>query len=492
MFDGMQRRVASLWFPKLASDRILRQYPVSGPFVLTIKENNANRIYCLNTEAMSCGLHRGMSYADARAFCPDLQSIPADPVKDHHFLHILCRWATRYCPWVGLEGDDGLVLNITGSCHLWGGEEEMVNDIRDRMMRAGISVQIGLGDTRGSAWALAHYREGIASAGNMAEALQDLPVAALRLTEETSIALQRLGMRKIGSLTNAARAPLTRRFGPDLILRLDQAIGKQNEDISPINSPPHYGMRLTLPEPIGLLNDVMAGTERLLEQLCAKLKAQDMGARTLCMTLRRVDQEHQEVELRLARAMHDPKRILTLFERGLSKVEAGFGIDQLRLNATQVEALPPKQIINPSNRSKEKLDDLISRIGARIGLDNIQRFLPADSHIPERSFVIAPVAYSKAENGWSNYHPRPISLFPVEPIAAIGSAPPKRFRWRRMFLTLGRATGPERIAPEWWFEDENWRSGLRDYWRIETREGRRLWMFHTPQNPGWFVQGEFA
>lgn len=59
-------------------------------------------------------------------------------------------------------------------------------------------------------------------------------------------------------------------------------------------------------------------------------------------------------------------------------------------------------------------------------------------------------------------------------------------------MTTGRVTGPERIAPEWWLEDENWRSGVRDYWRVETRQGRRLWLFHTPQQPGWFVQGEFV
>ena len=43
-----------------------------------------------------------------------------------------------------------------------------------------------------------------------------------------------------------------------------------------------------------------------------------------------------------------------------------------------------------------------------------------------------------------------------------------------------------------WPRDPAWRTGLRDYWRVETREGRRLWLFHTPQNPGWFVHGEFA
>jgi protein ImuB len=33
---------------------------------------------------------------------------------------------------------------------------------------------------------------------------------------------------------------------------------------------------------------------------------------------------------------------------------------------------------------------------------------------------------------------------------------------------------------------------VRDYWRVQTAEGPRLWLFHTPQAPGWAVQGEFA
>ncbi|WP_027256504.1 Y-family DNA polymerase [Leisingera aquimarina] len=492
MFDGIQRRVVSLWFPRLASDRALRQRLIDGPFALTLKQQNANRIYCLNGDAARLGLHRGMSYADARAFCPSLQSTPADPVRDQQFLHILRRWATRYCPWVGVEGEDGLVLDITGAAHLLGGEPAMIVDMRRRLSRAGLSVQIGLGNTRGAAWALAHYGEGIAPSDDMLGALETLPVAALRLEEKTSVALQRLGLRKIGDLATVPRAPLTRRFGPDLLLRLDQALGTQPEEITPLNDPPHYGVRITLPEPIGLLTDVMAGTERLLMQLCSKLKAQEMGARMLCISLRRVDQGQQQVELRLARPLRDPTRILRLFERGLAEVAAGFGIDQLRLEATQVETLPVQQISHVSDRGKDKLDDLITRLGTRIGLDNIQRFLPADSHIPERSFLIAPAAYSEPQNGWGGANPRPLCLFRPEPIAGMGPHPPSRFRWRRISLTTGRVTGPERIAPEWWLEDENWRSGLRDYWRVETTQGRRLWLFYTPQNPGWFVHGEFA
>ncbi|MCQ0969407.1 DNA polymerase Y family protein (plasmid) [Paracoccus sp. TK19116] len=492
MFDGINRRVVSLWFPRLASDRALRARPVAGPFALTLKENNANRIYCLNAAAEREGLHRGMSFSDARAFCIDLQSRPADPLGDARFLAALRRWATRYCPWVGYEGGDGLVMDITGSAHLQGGERGLLTDLRQHLGRAGLSVRIGLGDTRGAAWAFARHGEGVAAPGEGAEMLSEMPVAGLRLPPDHIEALQRLGLRTIGQLAASPRAPLARRFGPGLLMRLDQALGRQPEEISPEPDPPHYGVRMSLPEPIGLEADVMAGTGRLLDRLCAKLKDRGTGARTLCLTLRRVDGDSQHVELRLARPLRDAARILPLFERGIGDVDAGFGIDQMRLEAVQVEKLPDEQIGHSGAGGQGRLDDLITRIGTRIGLDNVVRYLPADSHIPERSFIVAPAAWSKPEGTWTVPRPRPLILFPPEPITATGAQPPQSFRWRRMRLTILRVSGPERIAPEWWFDDPNWRSGMRDYWRVETRQGRRLWLFYTPQNPGWFVQGEFA
>ena len=482
-----------MWFPRLASDQALRTCPVDAPFALTLRQSNTEWVHCLNARAERQGLHRGMRMADARVFCPDLVSRPARPDLDARFLAALRRWATRYCPWVACEGEDGLVLDVTGSTHLWGGEAAMLSEMRMRATRAGLSLRLGLADTRGAAWALAHHGEGIATPGAAQEALAAMPVAALRLGSETVTALQRLGLRTVGDLCTTPRAPLARRLGPDLLMRLDQALGRQPESISPEREPPHYGVRLTFPEPIGLVDDVMGATARLLEALCAKLKTNEAGARTLVLTLRRVDQGSPHVELRLAAAMRDPARILPLFERGVSEVDAGFGIDQMRLEARLVESLPVQQIsASAAPSGPDRQQDLVTRIGTRIGLENIQRFLPADSHIPERSFLIAPAAWSAPESGWYSPRPRPLRLFPPEPIAGTGNRPPRSFRWRRMPLSTARATGPERIAPEWWLEDDNWRSGLRDYWHVETRQGRRLWLFYTPQNPGWFVQGEFA
>lgn len=488
----MSRRVVSLWFPRLPSERVLRSRPVEAPFALTHRQSNTERVYCLNSAAEKQGLQKGIGLGEARVLCPGLQTGAAEPRADAHFMQVLARWAGQYCPWVGVE-EDALALDITGAAHLRGGESPLLADMANRLGRAGLSHRAGLADTRGAAWALARNGGGIAPPGDALSRLAPLPVSALRLPAATCNSLQRLGIRTVKDLSTLPRPTLARRFGGEVLLRLDQALGVVPEPVSPLPPPAPFAFRMTLPEPIGLLSDVTAGLERLLAQLCSRLEAREVGARRLLFTARRVDMGHVQAEVRLARPMRDATRMARLFERGLEALEAGYGIDQIRLEAVEVEKLPLRQLSNHNTGKSDELADIITRLGNRIGLENITRFLPADSHLPERSFTTAPAAYSEAANtGWAVSTPRPLLIFPPEPIAGQGPHPPARFRWRRLWLCVAEAIGPERIAPEWWFDHPGWRSGVRDYWRVLTIEGQRLWLFFTPQNPGWFVEGEFA
>jgi protein ImuB len=488
----MNKRVVSLWFPRLSSERFLRARPIDAPFALTHIHANTQRIYCLNAEAERQGLRKGMGFSDARMLCPDLQTSLANPQADGQFLQTLARWAGKYCPWVGLD-DDGLMLDVTGSTHLFGGEGGMLDDLHARLDRASLSHKTGLASTRGAAWALARFGGGRIPDGPILPHIGHLEVAALRIGDDMCNAVQRLGVRTIAELAVLPRTTLAHRFGADLLLRLDQALGEQPEPVSPRKPPPSFSVRMTLPEPIGLSRDVTAGLERLLVRVCETLSDQQKGARRLCFTARRVDQANVHIEVRLARPMRDAARIARLFERGIEALDAGYGIDQIRLEATEVEHLPFRQTTHHGAVEGDSMADLITRLGTRVGLENITRHLPSDSNIPEKSFTVAYAAYSEpATGGWYASPPRPLVIFPPEPIAGYSPHPPTRFQWRRMSFRTEQTVGPERIAPEWWLDNPDWRSGLRDYWRIYTREGRRLWLFFTPQNPAWFVHGEFA
>ena len=438
-----------------------------------------------------------MALADARAICPDLATRPADLAQETATLVSLRRWAGRYAPMVGTDGVDGLIADISGVPHLFGGEEDLREDLQARLERAGLAATSAIAGTRGAAHALARHGGGIVPDGRLAQGIGPLPITALRVDHDTAEGLARMGLTRIADLIPLPRAPLAKRFGQGLVMRLDQALGQHAEPVAAQPEAPHFGVRMTLPEAIGLQSDVMAGLARLLDRLCAKLAATHRGARRLRLELRRVDRGTVTLEIGLARPMRDPVRIAALFAKGVDEIDAGFGIDALRLTAPVTEVLAPEQIGGGrAVRHEDALADLLSSLGNRIGFDRALRLLPADSLIPERSQILAPAAYSAPEALAHHGGPaRPITLFAPEPVTASVGNPPASFRWRRMRFTTLRALGPERITPEWWFDDPAWRTGLRDYWRIETQEGPRLWLFVTPQTgtaPDWYVQGEFA
>ncbi|WP_323035423.1 DNA polymerase Y family protein [Pararhodobacter sp.] len=493
----MTRRVLSLCLPRLASDLALRRSGEdTGPFALIARQGRGDVLACLNAAAQAQGLRRGQVLSEARALLPTLLTRPHEPEIQRRALAALRRWALRYAPWAAVDGDDGLILDISGAAHLIGGEQTLAEDLRARLATMGLDARIAIAPTRGAAWALARFGDApIILTDDAQAAIATLPIAALRLPPETCASLARLGLRQVRDLARAQRGSLARRFGDDLMLRFDQAMGALAEPVAAPPDDPVYAIRLTLPEPIGLTSDVMAGLKRLLDRLCATLAAKDRGARRLRFELQRADGTRTEARITLARPMRDAATMAALFERAVEALDAGFGFDGLRLSAPLTEPLPPTQLTGAKTTGTDALADLMTRLGNRLGLDALTRFLPADSHIPERGFQVASAMFTEAPGiqVWAHGPDRPLILFPPEPLpGARGPTPPHRLRWRRRALSVVRATGPERLTPEWWLDDPLWRSGVRDYWRLDCAEGPRLWVFYTPQDPGWAVQGEFA
>ncbi len=516
------------------------------------ERSNMQVISTLTAAAEREGLSVGQPLRDAHAMCAHLRSRSRNVQAEAAFLTALRRWAGQFSPWISEAPPQGLAADMTGCAHLFGGEAALIALIEAECAAMGLSVELGLADTLGAAWALARYagaeatsdRSGdaidqeapatrsravkrrhwtrggaapqkldlprgtgrIAAPGQTYAVLSGLPVAALRLEPDVTAQLNRLGLRRIGDLLGQPRASLARRFGKGLVLRLDQAMGSAPEPVSPARVPDHFAVRLTLPEPIGLMEDLVAGVARMLPRLCAKLEARGMGARSLRLEAHRSDQAAEGAVLTLARPSRDPARILPLLEMKLEGIDAGYGIDMLRLEVVQAEPLHARSpaghrqaVAAARTRLQEgaALEDLCGRLGARIGLEAITRRHPADSHIPEKTATVQAAAWSVPAADWPvPALPRPLLLWPPELVAAPEHAqPPARFRWRGRDWDLALATGPERIAPEWWLDNPEWRSGTRDYWVVTTAAGSRLWLFFAHGaglSSGWFCQGSFA
>ncbi|MFO7854405.1 MAG: DNA polymerase Y family protein [Paracoccaceae bacterium] len=537
------RRILSLWFPRLAAERLLRLGAAGPDASLAVVRDAGQRqvVVALSAAAEAAGVLRGQPLADAMAVCPGLVTRRASPAVEVAFLSALRRWAGQVSPWVAEAPPDGLVADITGCAHLFGGEAAMVDRLAEDCAGFGLTLRCAIADTPGAAWALARYGGGgpaparsgdaiaqevratrskaaprrrgsgpalraggrIAPPGQTRTALADLPVAALRIEQEVAEQLSRLGLRRIGDLAGQPRAALARRFGPGLVARLDQALGAAPEPVSPAPPPRAHAARLSFPEPIGREADIMAGLDRLMERVCARLVEAGRGARRLRLEALRSDHATEVVEVGLARPAAAPDRMRPLFALKIGEIDAGFGIDRLRLEAVETEPVTPRDPAGHLDAARgpapeAAVDDLVGRLGARIGLEAITRRHPADSHIPEKTATVLAAAWSAPHRAdWPvPPAPRPLLLWRPEPVAAPDDpVPPARFRWRGRVLTVAAAEGPERLSPEWWLDDPDWRTGARDYWRVTCAEGDRLWLCYAhggAMSAGWFCHGAFA
>jgi protein ImuB len=481
-----------------------------APFALIAADRGVRRLAAVNAAGAAEGLYVGQKATDAAALCPQLQVADAEPEADARALSALVDWCVRFSPAVAADPPDGLILDITGVAHLWGGEAAMATDLVTRLAAGGIPAQTGIADSIGAAWALSRCRPGaIALPGGQAALLTRLPVAALRLSEKPAAQLPRLGLATIGDLAALPRAQLTRRFGPEVVLRLDQALGRVEEAVVFQRPPTPWFTRLAFFEPISAPEDLARVTADISAELCARLEREGRGARRFELVFHRVDGRAVPLQVGLSLPSRRMAPIVRLFAPMLETVDPGFGIDAVTLTADEVEALGARQGRLEAGADvalEEGLAPLVDRLANRLGEDRVWRAEAFSSHEPERAVARRPPLSPKSKDAvrWDPQRPRPLRLFarpePVEATAPVPDDPPVMFRWRGRLHRVSRAEGPERLAEEWWrladFDDSA-PDRVRDYYRVEDDAGARFWLFraglYNAETPArWWLHGLFG
>ncbi len=546
------RRIASIWFPRFAIQRWARgneDAARAGPIGLVSEGAHGILIDAVNAQARDGGARPGQRLADARAALPTLAVWPSDKPGDVAALDRLCRWSERWCPFVAIDGSDGLLLDITGAAHLFGGEARLTAEMRARFRRVGLTARIAIAPTVGAAWALARYastspfglslskscpsgasapkeRAGLRQAQSqrsegrtpnticppeaLAATLGPLPVSALRLDDDTVLLLGRLGLKTIAALAEIPTLGLARRFaradGPwaDPPLRLAQAFGRAEEPVNPaVHAPVPRVMRRVV-EPVLHVPILEPLVVEMAEALCRQLAERHAGARHLGFQAFRVDGDVQLLEARTSQAMRDPRHMVRLFAERFETLDAGFGFDAFALTALWHEPLDPIQAgLIEAEHDATSLARLIDRLSARIGPGNVRVPLLVESHLPERALSWQPaLGAASVRTAPPPITPeRPIRLFDrPEPIGVTYATPegePRLFQWRRKQHRIVKVEGPERIAPEWWRERSTTR--LRDYYRVEDDAGARFWIYRNGLiedgrggMPDWYLHGLFA
>jgi protein ImuB len=399
------RRFLSLWLPRLATDRARRLGHVdkAAPLVAVAKVDNAQRLVCADAQAARHGLSIGLSLPDARARFPALIVVEAEPLEEARLLERLCDWCSRFTPLAALDGRDGLMLDISGISHLFGGEAALVEDCRTRLSAQGITVLIGAAGNPRAASALARFSRVKTAPEPMsdrafAKLFHDLPLAALGLDEKTVADMARAGLRRIGDIALRPRAPITARFGAVPMARLDALKGLERSSIAPRFKPPDFCAERRFASPIQTVEAIEASLRKLADDLVVLLERQAKGARRIELALYRVDGDVRRIRIGASRPLNEARAIVRLIaERLLSPdedaIDAGYGVDLMRLACLTAEPLAPSEAELERAHEAERahaLAELLDRLTARLGARAVSRRELIEAHLPEQAEAAAP------------------------------------------------------------------------------------------------------
>jgi len=348
-----------------------------------------------------------MALADARAILPGLRCFAADAGAEAATLAAITDWCRRFTPLAALDPPDGVMLDVTGAAHLFGGEAKLRVEIETRLAAQGFAASAALGPTPEAAWAFARFgKERLlspeCSEQEITRQLGTLPLAALRLDEKTRAELAQAGLRRIVDILLRPRAPLTARFGSALFARLDALLGHAKNPISPRFEAPAYLVERRFAEPVSRRETVEATILALAQELAQLLTRHGEGARRLDVSLFGVDGTVKHLRAGTSRPLRDPQTIARLFREKIEAasasadendpLDAGFGFDVLRLSATAVERQDEDQVNWLAPAECEDLADLIDRLGARLGVRRVTRLALVDTHWPEFAVTSVPAA----------------------------------------------------------------------------------------------------
>jgi protein ImuB len=428
---------------------------------------------------------------------------------------------------------NGIWLDVAGATHLHGGVRPLLADMLWRLRRAGLRARLGVASSCGAAWGLARYgrvQSRLPSPDRKtttrvtAALLTPLPLAALRLDRRTVAAMATAGLRHIGDILGMPRAPLANRFGSQLIERLDAALGHINESFAPIALQRPLLAVLNFAEPVAAPDDIKATIHRLAEDIAEILHQNGLATRRLRLGWQRVDGTVQVHDTHLSRPGRDASAFHRLLADAGEAINPEFGLESAWMEAHGCSPQSPLcRRFDEGLTTAESYASLVDRLVARLGYGTVLRLRPRACWQPEAAQYMAlpdmeavPASGTTTAtatttdpddmftaDGWpaqlATAAPRPIRLLshpqPVAVTALLPDHPPALFVWRKKTHRISRASGPERIAPEWWTAPSGTRT--RDYFRLQDETGARFWVYREGlpergEDINWFLHGFFA
>lgn len=439
---------------------------------------------------------------------------PFEPRRNREVLLALAVWAQRFSPTVALDGDDGLMLDIAGCQRLFKGEQNLLDTMLAALRRLGFAARGAIAPTYACAAALARFAPELAPGmgvivdqSQVRGALEALPVRALGMDEKTKLALEEVGIERVGHVMKLPRSSLPSRFAEPLLATLDRALGQGIETIEPVRVRAALRVERVFDGPTLQLEAIRAAVRELLGELTKRLLARESGVRLLELTLERADLGPARVQLELTRPTRDGRHLWRLIGPRLERMHLGYGVEGVHLRAAQAARLSHQQMERWTDApgrdagAEQAGAELLDTLAGKLGSHGVRRVELVASHVPERAWRewnvldeerAGAVNKMAGAAGGVTGADRPTTLFdPPRNATAVSvtpDGPVMGLWWQGQELRVRECVGPERIAGEWWREAYP----TRDYFKVQDQHGRWLWVCREIETGQWFVHGLWA
>jgi protein ImuB len=493
------------------------------PLILMTTTERQETVARCCAQCANCGIRPGMTVAEAKALCPAARVVLFDQSRSRQAMDLLAKWAMRFSPVVMVdrapsgrfpEGGrggggvlpEGLLLDVTGETHLFGSEHLLLSEIAARLRRIGFTARLAIAPTVGGAWALARFGpHALAVVGEeqLQRALESLPIGALRISPEVVAGLRQVGIDRVGHLLKIPREGLLTRFGEELLMRLDQAMGRMTEMIEPLRVADPVAVERMFEGATTQLEAVMVTVRELLEALQRELLERESGIRGVRVELKRINMPPASRELVVGRATRDAKHVWNLLRPKVEQMHLGHGVEAVMLTAYWVERIRHRQtgaweMGEMQDTHDEEYEAFLDTLVNRWGEKRVLVAHAVASHMPEAARQFRSVREKVALNekvGPTDVlfvdrpsilleHPERAEVTFLQP-----DHPPTQMNWRGKLEQLANGSGPERIVTAWWGARL---SSTRDYFKMQTEEGLWVWLFRELETDRWFVHGLWA
>lgn len=488
-----------MYLPWLPAERAVgaNAAPPDTPFAVVHNVAGALRIAAVSAAAEPLGVV-GLTLADARARLPSLVVVAHDPAADAALLDRLADGCECFSPTVAVLAPQTIMIDITG-CR---GGDMLAAAAVTRLARHGVTARTAVAGTPDAAAALAKFDT---------DDVAGLPVSALDVDPDVHLGLRRAGLTTIGALVGRPRAPLAARFGAKVPILLARLAGEVDTRLVPRRQPPEIVAEHRFAEPITTMSGVDIALDRLLLETCRTLVQRGQGGRRFELGLFRSDGHVERLEVASSTPTRDATTIRRLIAERIAALadplDPGFGFDLIRFAVPVTERLVEAQLdLDGGSTRGGEVAELVDRLTTRLGANRIRRLANGSSHVPEQASFDLPTPSIPPGQAWLPPQPgdpplNPLHMFtppqPIQVMAAVPDGPPLWFRWHRKRHDVSHAEGPLRIAAEWWRRRDG--HGLtRDYYRVESGDGHRYWVFRhglyavESVSPDWYLHGLFA